>query len=60
VSRACRNCKNISNENPCPLCKSTDRSDDFSGLLVILNPEKSILAKKLDVTTAGNYALKIR
>ena len=60
MSRACRNCKIISDEIPCPVCKSSDQSDDFSGLLVVLDVEKSILAKKLDAKEPGNYALRIR
>jgi DNA-directed RNA polymerase subunit E" len=58
--RACRNCKNISDENICPVCKGTEFSDDYSGLLIVLDPENSILAEKLDTTEEGQYALKIR
>jgi len=46
--RACRSCKNISDENICPVCKGTEFSDDYSGLLIVLDPENSILAEKLD------------
>jgi DNA-directed RNA polymerase subunit E" len=58
--RACRNCKNISDENICPVCKGTEFSDDYSGLLIVLDPENSILAETLDTTEDGQYALKIR
>ena len=58
--RACRTCKNISEETICPVCKGTDFSDDYSGLLVVLNAENSLLAEKLDTTKPGVYALKIR
>ena len=58
--RACRTCKIITEENICPICRSTDLSDDFSGLLVVLDPENSQLAKKLDVEKEGRYALRIR
>ena len=58
--RACRNCKSLTEENICPVCKGTEFSDDFSGLLIILDPDHSILAEKLDTTSAGTYALKIR
>jgi DNA-directed RNA polymerase subunit E" len=53
-------CKMISDENICPQCKGTELSDDFSGLLVILDPDDSLLAEKLDTNEKGNYALKIR
>jgi DNA-directed RNA polymerase subunit E" len=58
--RACRTCKNISTENICPICKGTEFSDDYSGLLIVLDPENSILAEKLKTEESGNYALKIR
>ena len=58
--RACRSCKNISDETVCPVCKGTEFSDDYSGLLIVLDPENSILAEKLDTTEEGSYALKIR
>ncbi|MCW4051055.1 MAG: DNA-directed RNA polymerase, subunit E'' [Candidatus Bathyarchaeota archaeon] len=60
MARACKLCKNITEENVCPVCKSTELSDDFSGLLVILDPKNSLLAEKLEANEPGNYALKIR
>jgi len=44
----------------CPVCKSTEFSDDFSGILVVLDPENSLLAEKLEAKEPGTYALKIR
>ena len=58
--RACRYCKNINEGSVCPVCRNTEFSDDYSGLLVVLDPENSILAEKLDTNESGNYALKIR
>ena len=58
--RACRTCKIITEENMCPICRSTDLSDDFSGLLIILEPENSQLAKKMEIEKEGQYALRIR
>lgn len=58
--RACRTCKNISEETICPVCKGTEFSDDYSGLLVVLKADNSLLAEKLDTKEPGVYALKIR
>lgn len=58
--RACRTCKIITEENLCPICKNTDLSDDYSGLVIILDPESSQLAKKMDIRKKGRYALRIR
>lgn len=60
MSRACRACKIVTEENVCPICKSTDLSDDYSGLLIVLNPEGSQLAQKMEIKQEGHYALKIR
>jgi DNA-directed RNA polymerase subunit E" len=60
MSRACRNCKIIIEENVCPICKGTDLSDDYSGLLIIVDPEGSQMAQKMDIKKEGRYALKIR
>ncbi len=60
MPRACRTCKIITDENVCPICKGTELSDDYSGLLIVLDPENSILAEKLEAKEAGSYALKIR
>ncbi len=58
--RACRYCKNINEASVCPVCKNTEFSDDYSGLLVVLDAGNSILAEKLNTSESGNYALKIR
>ena len=60
MPRACRTCKVITNESTCPICKGTELSDDYSSLLIVLDPDNSLLAEKLEAKEAGNYALKIR
>lgn len=60
MSRACRVCKIITEENACPICKGTDLSDDYSGLLIVVDPESSQMAQKMEIKKEGRYALKIR
>jgi DNA-directed RNA polymerase subunit E" len=60
MSRAFRNCKIITENNSCPICRGTDLSDDYSGLLIILDPKGSQLAEKMEIESEGRYALKIR
>ena len=60
MSRACRNCKLIIEENVCPICKGTDLSDDYSGLLIVIDHEGSQMAQKMEIKKEGRYALKIR
>lgn len=58
---ACRSCRYVihTHEKSCPKCGG-DLSDKFSGLLVILNPEKSEVAKLAQINAAGTYAVKVR
>lgn len=58
--RACRNCRLLIYGNVCPNCKSTSLTDDYSGLLIVIDPEKSEVAKRAGITKAGRYALKVR
>jgi len=60
MPRACRNCRYITDENVCPICKGTEFGEDFAGVLIVLDPENSILAEKLEVEEPGKYALKVR
>jgi len=60
VDKACRNCHIVSEANVCPECKSTDLSDDFSGIVVIIDPEHSTIAKTMGINKSGRYAVRIR
>ncbi len=58
--KACRNCHAISDASTCPNCKSANFSDDFSGLVIIIDPEGSVIAHAMKITKRGLYALRIR
>ena len=58
AERACQRCKYISYEKQCPLC-GEETSSDWSGLIVVTDPEDSMLAKEVDIETPGRYALKV-
>ncbi len=59
--KACRNCKAVipENENKCPYCGSTDFSDEWYGLIIVIDPEKSALAKALGLSRKGIYAIDV-
>ncbi len=60
MEKACKVCKYISSgEVKCPLCGSDKLTDKFSGLVIIVNPEISDIAKKLNIKAPGKYAAKI-
>ena len=58
--KACKNCRFISNGPVCPNCKSTNLSDDWSGLVVIVDPSTSEVAKRMEIKAAGRYAIRVR
>jgi len=58
--KACRECRMISRENVCSNCKSSSLSDDFSGLVIIFDPEDSAVAKAMKIKEKGRYAIRVR
>lgn len=58
--KACRECHLISYGSVCPSCKDTSLSDDFSGLVIIVDPEGSAIARAMKVKEKGRYALRVR
>jgi len=58
--KACTSCHLITSGNVCPKCKSSSLSDDFSGLVIIFDPEGSAIAKAMSIKEKGRYALKVR
>tara|TARA_B100001094_G_C17639683_1_gene534437 strand:- start:153 stop:380 length:228 start_codon:yes stop_codon:yes gene_type:complete len=65
-SYACGECNMIlpdpekKNEIPqCPYSPSAPVSNDWQGLVIIMNPETSEVGKRMGVTRPGSYALKV-
>ena len=57
---ACRNDRLIiAQGNTCPLCGQSNLTTKWNGQVVILNVEKSDVAKKLGIKVNGAYALNI-
>lgn len=58
--KACRGCKKVVAEGKeCPICKGTAFTTFWQGYVVILDPEKSEIAKLKGITTPGKYALRL-
>jgi len=58
--KACKICNTIYMGDECPKCGSKEFTENFKGRIVVLDPEKSEIAKKLDLKSKGNFALKTR
>ena len=53
----CRNCRRFTTEKICPVCGSKDLSASWKGLVVIIDPQDSEIAKTLSIEAPGKYAL---
>lgn len=60
MRKACKNCHQIVDGKVCPGCKGTSFSNDWTGYVVVIDPENSEIAKRLNITTPGKYALRVR
>jgi DNA-directed RNA polymerase subunit E" len=58
--KACATCHFITKGNVCPKCKTSSLSDDFSGIVIVFDPEGSAIAKIMNIKEKGRYALKVR
>jgi len=59
--KACKICNQIyESGEKCPVCESKESTDTFKGRIVIMNPEKSEIAGKLNLKKKGNFAIKTR
>ncbi len=56
---ACRVCRALTTEKACPNCGSTDLTANWSGLVVVLDPSTSEIAKLMGVTKPGRYAVEV-
>ena len=58
--KACRACKRlIMDEKACPTCGANKFTPLWKGRIIIVDPDKSEVAKKLGITTPGRYALQL-
>ena len=43
----------------CPVCKSSDLTPDWEGIVLVVEPANSRVAQTLGITIKGKYALKV-
>jgi DNA-directed RNA polymerase subunit E" len=60
VVKVCRECHRVVEGESCVICGTSNLSEDWAGYLVIIDPEHSEIAKKMNITMPGRYALKVR
>ncbi len=59
VEKACKKCHRIIKGDICPVCKSTELTANWKGYILVIDPEKSEVAKNFNITTPGKYALRV-
>ncbi|MCC6013018.1 MAG: DNA-directed RNA polymerase, subunit E'' [Candidatus Verstraetearchaeota archaeon] len=61
IKFVCRKCKYIlsEDETKCPICGGTDLTEDWEGLIIILDTS-SALAEIINAKRPGRYAIKVR
>jgi len=54
TEKACRNCGLVSSgQQTCPRCKTYTLSDDFTSVVIVIDPEKSEIAKRMKKKESG-------
>ena len=59
MKKVCKKCKILVKGNNCPICKGNQFVENWKGRIAILDAEKSEIAKKINLTQKGEYAIKI-
>lgn len=59
VTKACTKCHRIMEEERCIIC-NIPTSRNWSGFLIVIDPDNSDIAKELNITLPGEYALRVR
>jgi len=58
ILRACKTCHVLTESDVCPNC-SLPTSKRWRGYVIIRDPEHSQVAKAMNITKPGKYALKV-
>ena len=57
--KACKRCKALTSGDTCPACGSRDLTVNWEGIVAIVDPVRSELAKRLGIERSGLYALRV-
>ena len=60
IKKVCKKCSMFVQGSACPHCKGTQFSTNWQGRLVITDPLKSTIGKKIGIEVKGEYAIKVR
>jgi len=60
AKKVCKKCKIFVSGTECPLCKGNIFTESWQGRINIVDSNKSEIAKKIGITSKGEYVLKVR
>ena len=59
TKKACTTCHRLLEEERCPIC-NVPTSRNWSGFLIVIDPENSDIVRELGINLPGEYALRVR
>jgi len=60
MKKVCKKCRFFVEGPECPLCRTSNFTETWKGRMIILDAEKSEIAKKVGLKSKGEYAVKVR
>jgi DNA-directed RNA polymerase subunit E" len=60
TEKVCRNCRLFVKEDSCPICRESNFSRSWKGMVMINDPLQSEIAKTLGMTVKGKYCLWVK
>jgi len=59
--KACKKCGALvqNDVNVCPVCGSTEFTTNWEGMVIIMDPQSSELAKELSIPNPGMFAIRV-
>lgn len=57
--KICKKCLIFVEQDKCPICQGTAFAESFKGKIIMLKPEQSEIAKKVNIKKKGTFAIKI-
>jgi DNA-directed RNA polymerase subunit E" len=60
MKKVCKSCRIFVSGSQCPLCKNSSFTETWKGKIIIMDADKSEIAKKVSIKAKGEYAIKVR
>ncbi len=58
--KVCRNCKRFVRESVCPVCRQSNFSRSWKGIVFVNDPNGSEIAESLNIKAPGKYCLWVK